>query len=253
LVSAVPWIGDATRDLIWGGFSVGNLFCLTLLFYLVFILIEWREKPYRIYAESRIGPHDRRILEIIFGSLLGDAHAERRNHENGTRIRFKQEGSHSAYAFWLHSAIANLGYTNSVPPLIRTILDSGKVRQVVRFNTWSYSSFNWIRDTWYVDGVKVIPDSLEMFFTPIAFAIWIMDDGCKNGSGLRLATNCFTYAECLKLINLMHSKYGLKATVISAGNPTKDQFCIYIWKRSMNDLRAIVSPHIVPSMRYKII
>jgi ubiquinol-cytochrome c reductase cytochrome b subunit len=51
----------------------------------------------RIRADKRIGPHNKIVLDIIFGSLLGDGHAERRKTGNGTRITFYQEGVHVAY------------------------------------------------------------------------------------------------------------------------------------------------------------
>jgi LAGLIDADG DNA endonuclease family len=53
--------------------------------------------PSKIRADKRIGPHNFEILSIIFGSLLGDAYAERRVTGNGTRISFYQEGSHLSY------------------------------------------------------------------------------------------------------------------------------------------------------------
>lgn len=51
----------------------------------------------KIHGLKRIGPHNREIISIIFGSLLGDAHAEQRNSGNGTRITFFQEGKHVKY------------------------------------------------------------------------------------------------------------------------------------------------------------
>jgi hypothetical protein len=55
------------------------------------------ERRNRIRSEKRIGPHNFDILSIIFGSLLGDGHAEKRLKGNGTRISFYQEGSHLTY------------------------------------------------------------------------------------------------------------------------------------------------------------
>jgi ubiquinol-cytochrome c reductase cytochrome b subunit len=46
---------------------------------------------------KRIGPHDKVVYSVIFGSLLGDAHAERRNGGVGTRISFQQEDIHVSY------------------------------------------------------------------------------------------------------------------------------------------------------------
>jgi ubiquinol-cytochrome c reductase cytochrome b subunit len=54
-------------------------------------------KVIRIRAMKRIGPHNINILSILFGSLLGDGHAERHVKGKGTRITFYQESSHVAY------------------------------------------------------------------------------------------------------------------------------------------------------------
>jgi len=90
----------------------------------------------RIPANKRIGPHNKNILSIIFGSLLGDGHGERRNQGKGTRITFYQEGFHVSYLIWLHNLISNLGYCNSKIPKITTLLGKkGIVRKVIRFST----------------------------------------------------------------------------------------------------------------------
>jgi hypothetical protein len=52
---------------------------------------------YKLRGDIRIGPHDITIYSIIFGSLLGDAHGEKRKGNGGTRISFYQEGSHLSY------------------------------------------------------------------------------------------------------------------------------------------------------------
>jgi ubiquinol-cytochrome c reductase cytochrome b subunit len=51
----------------------------------------------KIKGLQRIGPHDQIIYSIIFGSLLGDGHAEKRNGGLGTRISFYQESTHLSY------------------------------------------------------------------------------------------------------------------------------------------------------------
>ena len=43
--------------------------------------------------------------------------------------------------------ISNLGYCDIIKPKINTRLGKeGKVRKIVRFGTWTFSSFNWIHD-----------------------------------------------------------------------------------------------------------
>jgi ubiquinol-cytochrome c reductase cytochrome b subunit len=205
----------------------------------------------KIRADKRIGPHNVEIFSIIFGSLLGDAYAERRITGNGTRISFYQEGSHLSYLLWLHTKIVELGYCSSHIPSITTRLGKkGIVRKVIRLHTWTYSNFNWIHDIWYVNGVKKVPSIIGQYLTPLAFCIWIMDDGGKLGQGLKLATNSFSYSDCLFLIKVLNDNFNIKSTVQKAG--VSNQYHIYIWKESMPLLREIVLPYIHPSMKYKL-
>lgn len=77
-----------------------------------------------------------------------------------------------------------------------------------------------------------------------------MDDGAKVHKGLKLSTNSFTFNECLILIKALNDNFNLKASIQSAG--ASNQYIIYIWKESMDDLRYIVSPYIIPEMKYKL-
>lgn len=205
-----------------------------------------------LHSHKRIGPHNKELLSILFGSLLGDGHAEKRIQGNGTRICFQQEASHVSYLLWLHNLLSDLGYCSKTIPRINTRLGrKNSIRRIIRFTTWTYSSFNWIHDLWYVDNIKVVPSMIGEYLNPLALSIWIMDDGCKSGSGIKLATNSFSYSDCLLLINVLHINFNLKATIQSTGVP--NQHHIYIWKESMLILREIVLPHLHSSMKYKLI
>lgn len=210
-----------------------------------------KPKVTRIRADKRIGCHNKIILTIIYGSLLGDGHAERRIKGNGTRITFFQEGSHVSYLLWLHELLSNLGYCSSNLPVIKTRLgQKGVVRKIIRFNSWTFTSLNWIHDLWYINKVKVVPSNIKDYLNPLSLAIWIMDDGGKVSQGLKLSTNCFSYSDCLFLVKILYENFNLKASVQSAGVP--DQYIIYIWKESMPLLREIVLPYVHPSMKYKL-
>ena len=205
----------------------------------------------RVLAKDRIGPHDFKILSILFGSLLGDCYAEYRNKGNGTRFCFYQENTHDTYLIWLHCLISELGYCNPKTPEIHTRLgDKGKVRKIIRFKTWTYFSFNWIHDLWYKNGVKVVPYNIGEFLTPLSLALWIMDDGCKISSGLKFCTNSFNYLDCLLLVKTLFDNFNLKSSVQSTGK--LNQFQIYIWKESMPTLREIILPYVHPYMKYKL-
>nr|YP_010041378.1 LAGLIDADG endonuclease [Pisolithus microcarpus]QPA36155.1 LAGLIDADG endonuclease [Pisolithus microcarpus] len=203
----------------------------------------------KISSNKRIGPHNITILSILFGSLLGDCHAEFRN--KGTRFCFYQEASHTSYLMWLHSLISDLGYTSSKEPKIHTRLGKkGRVRKVIRFKTWTYSSFNWIYEIWYNNNTKVVPSNIGEYLTPLALAIWIMDDGSKTMDGLKLSTNSFSYSECILLVRVLYENFNLKTSIQSAG--VENQYVIYIWKESMPLLNEIILSYVHSSMKYKL-
>jgi ubiquinol-cytochrome c reductase cytochrome b subunit len=103
---------------------------------------------------------------------------------------------------------------------------------------------------WYVNKVKIIPSIIGEYLTPLALAIWIMDDGSKAGSGIKLCTNSFTYTDCMLLVKVLYENFKLKATVQSAG--VSNQYHIYIFKESMPLLREIVIHYVHSSMKYKL-
>lgn len=97
--------------------------------------------------------------------------------------------------------LSKAGYCNHKLPSVKKRLSvKGKVRKVVRFSTWTYTSFNWIHEEWYKKSKKCVPKNIDQYLTPLALAIWIMDDGAKLGKGLKFSTNSFTYDECIYLV-----------------------------------------------------
>lgn len=209
-------------------------------------------------------PLNKYIIEIIYGSLLGDASAEKRNNSKGTRILFYQEGSHSDYLYYLHSLIANLGYCNSNLPKIYTRLGKkGKLRKVIKFNTWTYYQFNDIFNNWYLPSyikdingnnifnryIKIVPKNIDLYLTPLSLAIWIMDDGGKVNNSIKLATNNFSYNDILYLVYILFHKFNIKSTIHKTGKA--NQYNIYILNESMPILVNLVKPYIIPSMKYK--
>src|SRR5260363_373975 len=139
----------------------------------------------RTKATNRIGPHNLDVLSVIFGSLLGDSHAER--HGNGVRISFQQESSNVEYLMMLWRFLSDRGYCSTKKPklLIRTA-KAGQLRFYFKVHSWTFSSFIWIHSIFYKDGVKIVPDCIGDYFTPLALAVWIKD---AMSYGLKLATH----------------------------------------------------------------
>jgi LAGLIDADG DNA endonuclease family len=110
-----------------------------ILFHLLFISPVYqnvKSKVSRLKGIYRVGPHNKDIISIIFGSLLGDAHAEKRLSGVGTRISFYQEAVHVEYLLHLHKILSESGYCNTKIPNITTRLGpKGKLRKVIKFST----------------------------------------------------------------------------------------------------------------------
>jgi hypothetical protein len=158
---------------------------------------------------------------------------------------------HVKYLLWLHNQIATRGYCNpTVPTIGKKLGKKGKVRKTIRFATWTYTSFDWIYDLWYVNGVKEVPSKIGDYLTSLALAIWVMDSGVKSSGGLNLI-NCFSYSDCLLLVQVLHKNFGLKAIIQSTS--VSSQWRVYFPKESMADLRNKVDPFIIPEQKYKLL
>nr|WVH38319.1 apocytochrome b [Trametes meyenii] len=201
----------------------------------------------KIKSHSRIGPHNYDILCILMGSLLGDAYAEQ--HGNGTRICFQQEHFNSHYLLWLHNYLSKSGYC-SAPTITTRLGKRGKLIYISRFKTYTFTSFNWIHEAFYFENKKIVPINIEKYLSPLALSIFIMDDGVKVSSGLKIGTNNFSFVEVKNLAEILRTKYNLKTSIIKTG--VLNQYNIYISKSSMRDLVEIIRPYLHTSMYYKL-
>lgn len=171
---------------------------------------------------------------------------------NGSRFAFYQEKYNGEYLLWLHQIISSLGYCKSQIPIIQTRQGiNGELRYIYRFRTYTHSSFNWIYDRFYPQKRKIIPKFLESYLSPMALAIWIMDDGSlyKN-RGIKFCTNSFTLKEVQYLANLLKIKYDLNTSIHKTG--IVNQYNLYIPKSNLVNLIKIVQPYIHPTMYYKL-
>lgn len=203
----------------------------------------------KVLSLNRIGPHNHEILCILMGSLLGDGTMERDG--NGSRFVFYQKGEHIEYIIWLHKKLLEFGYCRENIPKIQSRLINDKLAYYCRFRTFTYSSFNWIYEGFYGKGKKSIPDWIDEYLSPIALAIWIMDDGgwIKN-RGIKLSTNCFSLSDVKKLVKILEIKYKLKTAIHSAGS--LDQYNIYIPKSNLPILIPLIKPYLHPYFLYKL-
>lgn len=209
----------------------------------------------RVNSIKRVGPHNYEILSLVIGSLLGDGSMEKSY--KGSRFVYYQAKVNGEYLLWLHCVISNLGYAKKELPKLysrkgSTLVGNDEIRYYYRFRTFTYSSFDWIYDSFYPNGTrKVIPKFIDSYLSPLALAVWMMDDGTSfKNKGFKFSTNSFTLKEIKFLALVLKKKYNLDSTIHKSG--LNNQYNIYIPKSSFYILKKIVIPHFHPTMLYKI-
>lgn len=211
----------------------------------------------KLRSYQRIGPHNLDIISIIIGALLGDGHLEKRKEGLGVRVKFEQSSKNMEYLMWFHSYLSLRGYCRlSKPRITKRIKKDGFVFFHYLVNSYTFTSLNWIHDMFYEKNVesqkfvKIIPKNLTEYLTPLALAIWFMDDGSKLGQGAKIAVNCFKQKDIELLGVILKTQYNIDSAIHKAG---KDKgFTLYIPKRSMPVFAGVVRPFILPSMLYKL-
>lgn len=75
-----------------------------------------------------------------------------------------------------------------------------------------------------------------------------MSDGSKAGNAMYLQTQSFTIKECVFIISILIYKFDLKCNIqLQRNKPT-----IYIYVKSMKQIRNKLLPFFLPSMIYKL-
>ena len=189
---------------------------------------------------------------------MGDSYASARTIE-GTRISYKQSQVHKDYLFWLYEFYYKRGYCCNLKPIMYTRKLRNKISNEIKqhngneFNTFTFISFNWIYKLFYKKGTKTVSVKLEQYLTPLALAIWIMDDGGWAKPGVRISSNSFKLEEVQLLANLLKKLFYLSCTDASQKNiNTPGQYSIYIKGESVLKLSKLILSQVIPSMRYKL-
>lgn len=173
---------------------------------------------------------------FMIGTLLGDGYLDKTT--CGYSLRIHHGVIQKEYVDYKYSLVKD--FVNSHPK------QSGKSYY---FRTVSHPSLFDLRKVFYPERHKILPkDFLKDNFDSFALAIWIMDDGSKEGNQMRINTQSFTFQENLWLIKFLQAKFGIEARI----NLDKGKYRLRIRSKSMNSLKNLIKPYIIPSMLYKL-
>ena len=190
----------------------------------------------KLAREARKLSFSHKQYMLMVGSLLGDGYLDKT-----TR----------GYSLRIHHSINQQEYVDFKYLLIKDFVNSAPKQSgnAYYFRTISHPDLSLLRDTFYSKQKKIIPKKfLEKHFNSFALSIWIMDDGSADGKQLRINTQSFTLGENLWLIKFLQATFGILSTV----NVDKGKYRLRVRSSSMNLLKQLVLPYIIPSMLYKL-
>ncbi len=177
-------------------------------------------------------------IAVIVGSILGDGYLDGRvmylNHS------IKQEAYLNYKAEYFRGEISKPSY--------RTTKEGYKS---VRRRTKAFGEIKQLRSLFYKNKTKTIPPNIKDMLSPLAVAIWYMDDGSRQGKDCGKICTCnFTQEECLLLSDSLNTIIGISSYVIEdrgyylirlpAKNESFKKFCDYI------------KEYVTDSMKYKL-
>lgn len=174
------------------------------------------------------------------------------------RMEFTFSTQNLPYAQYLKFVVYQEICTSSLPtpwPNPKT----GKLVTQHWFSTRSLPLFNKLHEEWYkkIEGKnrKIVLLNIKEILKPRGLAHWIMGDGYwnKGAKTLHLCTDSFTYEEVTTLVRVISENFHLEAKVINRTNNNGSKcWRIKILAGSIDKLRDIVVPYIIPEMFYKL-
>ncbi|MDO8594319.1 MAG: LAGLIDADG endonuclease [bacterium] len=191
-------------------------------------------------------------LDVIIGSLLGDARLECRSvgmrNPLTARFRVHHGEKQKEYVFWKYKILEDLVLKEPR----ESVWDNPKrnLHEISwYFHTKSIKEFGILHGYFYRNGVKILPKNIFHLLTPQMIAVWFMDDGSNNGGNITINTHSFSKEEQLRIIDFLKNHYSIYATVVKDRTKVK----LAIGKHEYKKFLTIVHPFIIPSMAYKVV
>lgn len=86
----------------------------------------------------------------------------------------------------------------------------GQSYPCVQFVTRTRAEFCVWRQRFDEERRKIVPIDIDRDLSPLALAVWIMDDGAADYAGLTLQSHSFTSDETNRLAAVLRAEYGLR-------------------------------------------
>lgn len=190
-----------------------------------------------------------RERSIVIGTVMGDAFLQQTGARNA-RLRFEHSSKQKDYIFWKWQELKR--YMQDQPKRIERFNPIWK-KKYAYYRCQSHASpqFGKLREMFYREHHKQIPEAIKKFLNPLAFAVWFMDDGYYY----KRDRTAYIYLSQLDERDIRQLEAALAENFdIHPKLETKKTGALNLKFSAVDTKRLliIIAPHVIKSMRYKI-
>lgn len=190
---------------------------------------------------------------LIVGSLLGDGAMRVGRGAKNANFKVEHGLRQEAYVQWKYQILKPLVFT---PPKLsyRYREEGERYPKSWWFRTIRHPLLTIIYRDFYAGesyrcGRKILPPSVKTELTPLALAVWVMDDGTYSRGSIVISTYAFSIDAVRFLKECLWERFQVKTVL------TRDRdkgYRLYCTKAGTRALISIIRQHIIPSLSYKI-
>ena len=190
-------------------------------------------------------------LDVIIGSLLGDARLECRSKgiraSYTARFRVHHGEKQKDYVYWKYQLLKDL--VSQEPREIRWRNEKRSLNEVSWFfHTKTLKNFGIIHEVFYKNGKKIFPKEILPIFSDAMLAVWFMDDGSNNGNNLTLNIHSFSTEDQNEIIGFLKERYSINPKLVKDRHQWKIAIGAFDYQKFLNT----IAPYVPKAMAYKI-
>jgi recombination protein RecA len=193
--------------------------------------------------------------QLVLGGLMGDAHlAPNLRGRRGVRFRMGHGAAQVDYLDWKASLLANIPQSRSTNAKGAVFVDLRPLPELAELAEVVY----------WGDGKKHLSGEFIKALSPLALAIWYMDDGSfqvrskgvqersAGGSGrVEFCVEAMSRGSRVRLAEHLRDTYGVSARLRSAG--VAGVAMLTMTAAGSRVFQELVAPYVHPSMEYKLL
>jgi hypothetical protein len=181
---------------------------------------------------------------VLTGTLLGDGCLAKHGYHH--RLFVKHKLAHEALAVFKRETFREF-VSMELHRFDQRL--RGRRYPCVQFVTRTHPVFSEWHSHFYGEGRKAVPADIDRDLSPLALAVWLMDDGAADYAGITFQTHSFGHEGTSRLATALRERYGLRTGV----RRNRGSWIVYVYASSVPELQRLVEPHVLPDLSYKLI